>query len=576
MGWPYEIFALDDAQKHARRQSLDRHAAYAQLSALIPIGLALLYRLGVLMFRRVSPYQPVAYSAVPSSPGLKHERQSAAGSWTIRARRFAWWLGDDVVVLGFNLGQRDQIIFGSLWPIWLVFLCFIGTGNDYLHLTKRFGIVAISQLPLQYLLILKNINPIAFAFASSHEQLNRWHRVLGGIIYCLLLVHAGLYLNFYIHEGILSERIVRPIPALGLGSIIGMSLLCATAIKFIRTYSYRVFFITHLMVALLLPPAIFFHSHHGGRQYVIEPLVFFFIDLIKRKIDTITVPSTLELIPDTNLIKIVASLPSSKLDRFRKYAGMHVYLTIPFSSRRSSHLLFEFSFNPFTIASVDEKSGELTLVARRQRGPMTKALAQFAEDDLANTKVPLCIEGPYGCAKWFPNLAGPEFDRVLLVAGGVGSTFILPISSILLATRFLNHTQHLRMGDGYIINENPAARVQMVWAVRGAADASWPLDDGEDTLDDNIQLFLTQSVPRDPTLHEAVELDSNSYPNPRQIHKRPDLRQIVDDFFRQGVEERVAVLVCGPEEMARELRSYVGAWVKKGRNVWWHNEGFAW
>ncbi|KAI1468304.1 uncharacterized protein F4812DRAFT_426251 [Daldinia caldariorum] len=557
MGWPYEIFALDDAQKHARRQSLDRHAAYAQLSALIPIGLALMYQLGVFIFKRVSPYQPVSYSAVPSSPGLKHERQSAAGSWGITARRIAWWLGDDVVVLGFNLGQRDEIIFGSLWSIWLMFLCFVGTGNDYLHLTKRFGIVAISQLPLQYLLILKSLNPVAFAFGSSHEQLNRWHRVLGGIIYSMLLVHAGLYLNFYVHEGILSERIVRPIPALGLGSIIGMSLLSATALKLVRTYSYRVFFITHLMVALLLPPAIFFHSHHGGRQYVIEPLVFFFIDLITRKIGTITAPSTLELIPDTSLIKIVASLPSSKLDRFRKYAGMHVYLTIPFSSRRSSHLLFEFTFNPFTIASVDEKTGELTLVARRQRGPMTKALAQFAEDDSASTKVPLCIDGPYGCATWFPNLAGPEFDRILLVAGGVGSTFILPISR-------------------YIINENPAARVQMVWAVRGAADASWPLENGDDSLDDNIQLFLTRAIPRDPTLREAVELDNTSYPNVRQIHKRPDLRQIVDDFLRQGLEERVAVLVCGPEEMGRELRSYVGAWVNKGRNVWWHNEGFAW
>ncbi|KAI8960352.1 hypothetical protein F5Y11DRAFT_358536 [Daldinia sp. FL1419] len=559
MGWPYQIFALEDAQKHARRQSLDRHAAYAQLSALIPIGLVLLYRLGVFMLRRVSPYQPVAYSAVPSSPGLKHERQSAVGSWRGAVRRVRWWLGDEVVVLGVNLGQRDQIVFGSLWAGWLVFLCFEGTGNDYLHLTKRFGIVGISQLPLQYLLILKNINPIAFAFGSSHEQLNRWHRVLGWIIYTLLLVHAGLYLNFYIQEGILAERIVRPVPALGLGSITGMSLLGATALKTIRTYSYRVFFITHLMVALALPPAIFFHSHHGGRQYLVEALLVFFIDLIKRKIDTITVPSTLELIPDTNLIKIVATLPISKLDRFRKYAGMHVYLTIPFSSRRSSYLLFEFAFNPFTIASVDEKSGELTLVARRQRGPMTTALAQFAENEPVEDKVPLCIEGPYGYATWFPNLASPEFDRILLVAGGVGSTFILPIYS-----------------KGSIINENPTARVQVVWAVRGAADASWPSDDAGNDIEDNMQVFLTRTVPRDVTLREAVELDSNSYLNPRQIHKRPDLRQIVDDFFRQGVEERVAVLVCGPEGMARELRSHVGVWAKKGRNIWWHNEGFAW
>ncbi|KAI1412781.1 metalloreductase Fre8 [Hypoxylon sp. FL1857] len=571
MGWPYQIFALDAAQKQARRQSLDRHAAYAQLSALIPIALVGLYRLGVWLVRRASP-QRGAYSAVPASPALKQRRRSVTGSGITILRRIPWWLGDDVTFWGANWGQRDQIIFGVVWTVWLVFLCIIGTGNDYLHLTKRFGIVALSQFPLQYLLALKSLNPVAFAFGSSHEQVNRWHRVLGWIIYILLLMHASLYLNFYVQEGILGERIVRLIPALGIASIVGMSLMNATALRIIRHYSYRVFFITHLTVAMLLPPAIFFHSHHGGRQYVVEALLVFLIDLIKRKFDTVTAPATLELIPGTNLIKIVAGLPSQKLSRFRKYPGMHVYLSIPAAARRSSvvsatYLLFEFAFNPFTIASVDEETGDLTLVARHHKGPMTRTLGQFAEEGLDGAKIPLSIEGPYGCATWFPNLAGPDFDRILLVAGGVGATFILPLYRL-------------------IANENPTARVQMVWAVRGAGDATWPVTNTSESIlaDENIQLFLTGNIlsnaseaPRLSDESEAVELTTrNDVTDVGQIRKRPDLRKIVDDLFRQGVEERVAVLVCGPEEMARELRSYVGVWVKKGRNVWWHNESFAW
>ncbi|KAI1098357.1 metalloreductase Fre8 [Jackrogersella minutella] len=572
MGWPYQFVELDAAQKQARRQSNDRYAAYAQLSALVPIAVVLLFRLGSWVVKRASLNRGSysAVPAVPASPALKQRRQSFAGSWFSVLRRIAWWFGDDVVFLGIHWGQRDQIVVGMVWTAWLVFLCFIGVGNDYLHLTKRFGIIALSQFPLQYLLALKSLNPIAFAFGSSHEQINRWHRVLGWVIYVLLFTHASLYLNFYVQEGILGERLVRLIPALGLASIIGLSFMNATALKVIRRYSYRVFFITHLAVAMLLPPAIFFHSHHGGRQYVVEAILVFLIDLGKRKFDTITAPSVLELIPGTSLIKIVTSLPSQKLDRFRKYAGMHVYLSIPAAARRSSivspaFLLFEFAFNPFTIASVDDESGELTLVAKRQRGPMTKTLAQHAENALDGVKVPLSIEGPYGCATWFPNLGGPGFQRVLLVAGGVGATFILPL---------------YRM----IANENPAARVQMVWAVRGAGDATWPVTStSESPLDDeNIQLFLTGNIfantsgnPRLSNESEAVELTSISS-DPGYIHKRPDLQKIVDDLFRQGVEDRVAVLVCGPEEMARELRSYVGAWVKKGRNVWWHNESFAW
>jgi hypothetical protein len=59
-------------------------------------------------------------------------------------------------------------------------------------------------------------------------------------------------------------------------------------------------------------------------------------------------------------------------------------------------------------------------------------------------------------------------------------------------------------------------------------------------------------------------------------HTRPNLRTIVDDTFRHGLEERVAVLVCGPAEMARELREHVGRWVTQGRHVWWHDESFGW
>ena len=58
--------------------------------------------------------------------------------------------------------------------------------------------------------------------------------------------------------------------------------------------------------------------------------------------------------------------------------------------------------------------------------------------------------------------------------------------------------------------------------------------------------------------------------------ERPDLGKIVDEVFRAGNEERVAVLVCGPARMARELRKHVGKWVGRGREVWFHDESFGW
>ncbi|KAJ2976028.1 hypothetical protein NUW58_g8193 [Xylaria curta] len=458
--------------------------------------------------------------------------------------------------------------------MWLLVLCVVGTGNDYLHLTRRFGIVGVSQFPVQYLLSLKSLNPFALALRSSHEEVNRWHRVLGRVIYVFVTLHATFYLNYYYQNNLLGEKITSLVPVLGFTLIIAMHLLYGTALSVVRKHSYRIFFITHLLVALAIPPAIYFHAHHAS-WYVWESLAVFLIDIAKRKFDTTVADTKVELIPGTDLIKLVGSIPESSIDRFAKNPGTHIYLSIPAASRpernpiAAAHLVFEFSFNPFSVAAVNESSAEVTLVARQHDGPMTSALAKLAGNASINgAKVKLALDGPYGCAKRFPNLAGAEFDRILLVAGGVGATFTLPLYR-------------------WILTENPAARVQMVWTVRNANDATWPVDaEGKSlTDDDNIQLFVTggniEGAGGDVRLSgDSEDVELAPFPRgqgrSRQGGQRPNMQRIVDDFFRQGVEERVAVLVCGPEAMARELRANVGVWVKKDRYVWWHNESFAW
>ncbi|KAF2964719.1 hypothetical protein GQX73_g8854 [Xylaria multiplex] len=603
MGWPYQFVDLDAEQLQARRHTLDRYGLIAQLSALVPIALFLFYRFLAWGVAKATGSDRGSYAAVPDSPTLKRQRLSVVGLYSTNARKIAWWFGDDVVFLGWGWGPRDQIIGGVVWTMWLLALCVVGTGNgkiialptqyrirckdnkrplkliliaDYIHLTRRFGIVGVSQFPIQYLLSLKSLNPIALALKSSHEEVNRWHRVLGRIIYIFVALHAIFYVNFYYQNSILGQKIRSLVPALGFALIAAMSFLFGTALSLVRQYSYRVFFITHLLVALALPPAIYFHAHHAS-LYVWEALIVFLVDIAKRRFDTITTDTEVELIPGTDLVKLVGTIPRGKIDRFAKNPGTHIYLSIPSASRPGknpiapANLVFEFSFNPFSIAAVDENSGELTLVARQHDGPMTRAFAKFASKTSADSKVKLSFDGPYGCAKRFPNLASPDFDRILLVAGGVGATFTLPLYR-------------------WILAENPTARVQMVWAVRAAGDATWPATgEGKSiTDDDNIQLFLTGDIVDNATDDARLSDDSDvelaslsdNGQQARQIptysNKRPDLQSIVDDVFRQGFEERIAVLVCGPEAMAQDLRYHVGAWVRRGRSVWWHNESFAW
>jgi NAD(P)H-flavin reductase len=465
-------------------------------------------------------------------------------------------------------------------------------------LTKRFGIVGISQMPIQYLLALKSLNPFGFIFGTSHEHVNRWHRTLGRIIYLLLACHAILYLNAFVQLGVMKLRMLAPVVALGEAAFLSLSLMQITAFSSVRHASYRVFFVVHIAVAFVLPALIFFHAG-SARKYVVEALVVLLLDLGARKIDTIASQATVESIAGTSLVKVTAAVPQSKLSRFRALPGGHVYLNIPGASRHvsnplsPSYLLFELLYNPFTVASVNEQKSEVTLVARCLTGPTTTALARLCKTSASSDGkgVRLNLEGPYGTLHRLSDRAREEFDRVLLVAGGVGATHIVPVYRVLL-------------------RDNPSAKLEMVWAVRTPGDATWAATTthgiGSDILnDDNVAIYVTDSIADSETgpgsrtrsqsasmrnleddvnghARNGVEMTATHRDRGRNRHtrsqtrRRPNLGKVVDDVFRHGSEERVAVLVCGPSSMTSELREHVGVWVMKGRVVYWHAESFGW
>lgn len=445
---------------------------------------------------------------------------------------------------------------------------------DYLHLTKRFGIIAVSQMPIQYLLSLKSTNVFAYVFRSSHEEVNRYHRVLGRLIYGLLFLHLAFYNYFFIAKGILAQKYSELVVIAGFVAAAGFHLLMATALPIVRAYSYRIFFITHLTVSMVVPFVLLFHAA-SARIYVIEAFLLFLLDLAVRKHTAMRTLSKVEAITGTNLFTIKAPIPATKLEKFKARPGSHIYLNIPTGSSPSP--LFDMIYSPFTVAAVDGDANQITLVARKRNGPLTTHLASLAgsqQGQASEATTKLDIEAPRGAAgKNFPDLLSPQIQRILLIAGGVGSSFIVPIYKA-------------------IIQENPTANVQFIWAIRTAGEATWPVSvsqPGEKSIldDDRVQLFLTSdmSAGGDPEGDgEGVELRSLPQRDARRsrlasssgARRRPDLQKIVDDTFKHGLGEKVAVLVCGPSEMAREVRERVTPWVMKGRDVWWHDESFGW
>jgi NAD(P)H-flavin reductase len=380
-------------------------------------------------------------------------------------------------------------------------------------------------------------------------------------------------MNFFFQAGLLRGRLTSLVPLLGVLCFSLLTILVSSSLSRVRRWSYRVFFILHLTVAVSILPVLFFHTS-PLRLYTLESLAIFLFDILARRLDTATAFTTITAVPHTELIKLSVSIPSSKIYRFKVSPGQHVYLSIPpqsWPSKTSFFSIYNLLHNPFTVADVT--TNEVTLVLRTLHGPTTTALRKLTR--LSKAKPPINIEGPYGASRHFPNFAR-EFDRVLLVAGGVGAAFILPI---------YHKIQESFEQDG-VRGDNSA---ELIWVMRSAAEAMWAMK-GENLNsldeDEHVRVYVTSSGTSDhgrltpPPEDGSTEMeDLRTVGQPIRVnggYQRPNLRKIVDEIFRYRVEDRVAVIVCGPVGMAEELREHVRRWVKLGRRVWWHDESFGW
>lgn len=496
---------------------------------------------------------------------------------------------------------------------------------DYLHLTKRFGQIGASQLPIHYLLAMRApYSPVQYLTRLSHEQIKSSHQILGRIIFFLFVLHAAFYLNFFVLSGLIAKRIKDWDVIWGIVSLILFSAISTTALGFIRRRNYRVFYISHIAIANFIIVPLFLHVSHI-RVYVYEVIVIEALHLIFRVVRLKTYQGTLKLLPGTNLVQVRIPLPADSAALSWK-PGQHVYLSRPRDKGKAptwySQWLLANKTNPFTVASLPAKDKELLLVARtlngntKYLGELARSLGQGSSSNVPMLPtaggdipiLPLSLEGPYGASARLPDLL--DYDRVLLVAGGVGATFIMPVYRSILE-------QH---DDAPVGNQ-----VRCIWAVQKLAETQWafasnsPSDGKQDAEEDegdeqangngllhgpsSVEVYVTR--PSGPNLRvdpsaggnfavdsddeeegEAIEMQENDQllnmeeqmqkPRKGMVIKsgRPDLRGIVDDVFSKGM--KTAVICCGPKRMMDDLRSSVEEWVNKGHDVFWHDETFNW
>ena len=416
----------------------------------------------------------------------------------------------------------------------------------------------------------------------SHEELNPYHRFLGRIIIGLLSCHAILYLNFYVQLGLLAKRIRDRDVILGMIAIILLQLISTSALAKVRNWNYRVFFITHVIISATLIPILYFHVAYL-RVYIIESALIYAVIIVQRNFSSKATEANVTLVPNTNLIEI--ALPASRIQAY--FPGQHSYVSLPM---RPAEPFNKLRLNPFTISTIFSKDDKVRFYAR-VLGGRTRALSHVAKSSNGQS-APMVIEGPYGSARNFPYLI--DYDSILLVAGGVGATFTLPIYRSIL--------QQLALNPAALRHSHK--QIRFIWTVRTLAEAHWglrQLQNDHKVSPPGFELYVTSvSVSRrdlgriDESGTESIELQEreqlleedndvnsigtgvNSKTNFVVKTGRPNLSSVVNASLGNKHSDKVAVLVCGPSGMGTTLREAVAKWAKEGKEVFWHAEDFGW
>jgi ferric-chelate reductase len=230
-------------------------------------------------------------------------------------------------------------------------------------------------------------------------------------------------------------------------------------------------------------------------------------------------------------------------------AGQHVFIRFLSLRPLQSH--------PFTIASIEEE-GEIMLMIKKEGG-FTKALHERVKNGYVwNTRA--LVDGPYGGPSRDPG----AFDSVVLVAGGIGVTFTLPILKDLV--RRTQELGKLRCTD-----------ISFIWVVRSDNSLEYVEEEIRNCIlameyGLRAELYFTGSK-------FTVDKDVMLEPNMTVSYKRPDLAKILKAKNHYG---KMCVLGCGPERLTSQLQAEVASLQKsviKGRDVgeiYVHVETFGW
>ncbi|KAL6799172.1 ferric reductase NAD binding domain-containing protein [Trichoderma sp. SZMC 28013] len=458
------------------------------------------------------------------------------------------------------------------------------------NLAARAAWMAVANLVVLIFLALKN-TPLAFLTAWSYERLNILHQIAGSTCIIFVIIHASCYSSYFGFAGRISvlreESVIY-------GEIAGASFfIVGFAGVVIRRWWYELFYYVHISFWIIAIVMVGLHQPNFGEKIVYVVIVTAGIWVLDRLVRV-----TRLLIYSTNNSAVLTPLPNGgtrvtlKKAPLGAVSGQHCFLWIPSIRTCETH--------PFTIAAMDP----LEFVVSSHDG-FTRDLHQYALKHPGAT-VKASVEGSYGT---LPDTS--EYDRVVLVAGGSGSTFtfgmalnmLKNVASTQLEKKItfiwmVKYESHLKWFASHLDTLAKDSRVNLeLYVTRSSEEKaddetrpeSMPVTPSSETdLEKAVGNVTAQPLQSSSEESVAEETDSSQTAGPVEVQPhayqssikrgKPDVAVLIQTIIGETpVEQRVLVLGCGPDGLMATVRNTTAACIRSdGPGVELHCEQFGW
>lgn len=352
----------------------------------------------------------------------------------------------------------------------LLTIIFMSTGYSFMHnnplwashyselvlnVSNRAGIMASIQIPLLTLFALRN-NVLIWLTGWSFSTFNAYHRAIARVTFLLAVIHAAAKHTMMLSFHAPLRMIYYPtlLFRLGVAALSLWSLMLL--LGFFRVKYYELFLFVHVIGAVAAYICILFHLNHlGYKQSIYVSLGLIAADLLIRIGRIVFSNFSMYLKPvegSKRLTKAsVSLLPSDVLNvRIRTpiqwpfAPGQYVYIHFNRLNILESH--------PFSAVG-PSSDGESFQLLCKARGGITKRLRNYLVSNGAEkgqkVDMSVLIEGPYGV-----HCPVERYDTILLVAGGIGITGIVP------------YAEYLALSPHY-------HEIHLIWTVSSVDELTW-------------------------------------------------------------------------------------------------------